>query len=417
MSPNVVTFIIVALATAGVVIRPGGLPEAVWAVAGAALLVVFGLLPVGEAIGGIARGTDVYLFLTGMMLLSELAREQGLFDWLAARAARAAGGSPTTLFTLIVAVGTVVTTFLSNDATAVVLTPAVAAAMRAINAKAPLPYLLACAFIANAASFVLPISNPANLVLYGSRTPPLLQWLPLYALPSALSILATYAVLRFALRRQLRQPIAADIEIPVLSACGHLAAWSIAATSAVLLVASALGLQLGLPTFFAGCATAVLVFLCSRSDPLIPIKNIAWGILPLVGGLFVMVQALERTGVIDAAGAVLGQAVAHSAVLAAWLSGAVLAVGSNLVNNLPAGLFAERAMAVAPVPEHVRAALLIGVNLGPNLSVTGSLATILWLRALRRDGYHVGAWTFFKLGVFVMPVALVLAIAGLFVFG
>jgi arsenical pump membrane protein len=357
------------------------------------------------------------LFLTGMMLLSELAREQGLFDWLAARATRAAGGSPTTLFTLILAVGTLVTTFLSNDATAVVLTPAVAAVMRAMNAKEPLPYLLACAFIANAASFVLPISNPANLVLYGSHTLPLLQWLPLYALPSALSILATYAVLRFAERRRLREPIAAEIEMPVLSACGQLTAWGIAATSVVLLAASAMGLQLGLPTFLAGCATAVLVFLCSRSDPLTPIKNIAWGILPLVAGLFVMVQALEQTGVTGAAAALLGKAVQGSAEVAAWLSGAIAAVGCNLVNNLPAGLVAERAMAVTPVPEHVRAALLIGVNLGPNLSVTGSLATILWLRALRRDGYHVSAWTFLKLGVFVMPAALVLAIAGVFAFG
>jgi arsenical pump membrane protein len=417
MNPNILTWIVVALATAGVVVRPYGLPEAVWAVAGAALLVVSGALPWREALLGIGRGTDVYLFLTGMMLLSELAREQGLFDWLAARATRAAGGSPTALFTLIVAVGTLVTTFLSNDATAVVLTPAVAAVMRAMNAKEPLPYLLACAFIANAASFVLPISNPANLVLYGSHTPPLLQWLPLYALPSALSILATYAVLRFAERRRLRQPIAAAIEIPVLSACGHLTAWSIAAMSVVLLAASAMGLQLGLPTFLAGCATAVLVFLCSRSDPLTPIKNIAWGILPLVAGLFVMVQGLEQTGVTGAAASLLRQAVQQSATTAAWLSGAVVAIGCNLVNNLPAGLVAERAMAVTPVPEHVRAALLIGVNLGPNLSVTGSLATILWLRALRRDGYHVSAWTFLRLGVFVMPSAFVLAICGLFAFG
>jgi len=416
MSPNILTWIVVALATAGVVVRPYGLPEAVWAVAGAALLVVSGALPWRDALLGIGRGSDVYLFLTGMMLLSELAREQGLFDWLAARATRAAGGSPTALFTLIVAVGTLVTTFLSNDATAVVLTPAVAAVTRAMNAKEPLPYLLACAFVANAASFVLPISNPANLVLYGSHTPPLLQWLPLYALPSALSILATYAVLRFAERRALRQPIAAVIEIPALSACGHLTAWSIAAMSVVLLAASAMGLQLGLPTFLAGCATAVLVFLCSRSDPRTPIKNIAWGILPLVAGLFVMVQALEATGVTGAAAALLGDTVRQSAATAAWLSGAVVAVGCNLVNNLPAGLVAERAMAATPVPEHVRAALLIGVNLGPNLSVTGSLATILWLRALRRDGYHVSAWTFLKLGVFVMPAAFVLAICGLFAF-
>src|SRR4029077_7099218 len=126
--------------------------------------------------------------------------EEGLFDWLAAVATSRAGGSPGRLFLLTYGVGTGVTIFLSNDATAVVLTPPVAAAVKAAKAKEPLPYLLICAFIANAASFVLPISNPANLVIYGSRMPPLLQWLPAYLLPSLVAIVATYLLLRFTQR-------------------------------------------------------------------------------------------------------------------------------------------------------------------------------------------------------------------------
>ena len=102
---------------------------------------------------------------------------------------------------------------------------------------------------------------------------------------------------------------------------------------------------------------------------------------------------------------------------AAWVSGVVLALGCNLANNLPAGLVAGRVVEIAKVPEHVRAAVLIGVDLGPNLSVTGSLATILWLTALRREGLRVTAWGFLKLGALVMPPALALAIAGAFAFG
>src|ERR1700674_3618300 len=126
------------------------------------------------------------------MLIAELARREGLFDWLAALAVEHARGSPQRLFMLVYGVGTIVTVFLSNDATAVVLTPAVAAAVKTAKAENPLPYLLVCAFIANAASFVLPISNPANLVIYDHHMPALLQWLPRYALPSAVSIVATY---------------------------------------------------------------------------------------------------------------------------------------------------------------------------------------------------------------------------------
>jgi arsenical pump membrane protein len=406
---------IAGIATAGVITRPFGWPEFVWAAGGALLLPLLGLLSPAEAWAGVTRGTDVYLFLTGMMLLAELARQEGLFDWLAARAASMARGSATRLFTLVFGVGIIVTTFLSNDATAVVLTPAVAAVVKAAEAEA-LPYLLICAFIANAASFVLPISNPANLVIYGSHMPPLLHWLPGYALPSALSIIATYAVLRWTQRAKLRQPVSSDIAIPALSAAGRMAAVGIAATAAVLLVSSGLGIQLGLPTFLAGAATARLVLTRSTCGPADIVKNISWGVLPLVAGLFVLVEALEKSGVTKALSGVLQNLVQHSDSLAAWAAGLALAFGCNLVNNLPAGLVAGRVVTLAHVPEAVRRAVLIGVDLGPNLSVTGSLATILWLTALRREGQSVSGWTFLKLGALVMPPALILALAGVWVF-
>src|SRR5947207_9821334 len=174
------------------------------------MLVALGLLPWTEAVGGILKWVDVYLFLVGMMLLAELARREGLLEWLAAHAVASARGSPLRLFTLVYAVGTVVTVFLSNDATAVVLTPAVYAAAKAAKAE-PLPYLFICAFIANAASFVLPISNPANLVVFGSHMPPLLSWLAQFGVPSVISIGATYVALRLTQRRFLRQEICRDV--------------------------------------------------------------------------------------------------------------------------------------------------------------------------------------------------------------
>ena len=152
-----------AVATVGLLFRPFRIPEYVWALGAAALLPLLGAVSLDMTWGAVAEGRDVYLFLVGMMVLAELARREGLFDWLALYAVRHARGSGRRLFDLVFLVGTLVTVFLSNDATAVVLTPAVYAACRAARAN-PLPYLFVCAFVANAASFVLPISNPANLV-------------------------------------------------------------------------------------------------------------------------------------------------------------------------------------------------------------------------------------------------------------
>jgi arsenical pump membrane protein len=410
---HIAIWIIAFLAIAGVITRPFKIPEAVWAVAGSVLLVVFGLILPSDGVAGITKGIDVYLFLTGMMLLAETAREEKLFDWLAAHATTLAKGSAGRLFLLIYLVGIVVTIFLSNDATAVVLTPAVAAAVKAAKVKNPLPYLLICAFIANAASFVLPISNPANLVIYGTHMPPLLQWLPQYILPSVFAIAVTYFMLRFTQKNALKENIETNIPIPVLPHGGKTAIIGIAATAIILLVSSALGIPLGLPTAITGVLTSAIVIIRAKKNPWVVIKGVSWSVIPLVAGLFVIVEALNKTGVIQTLTTMLYQNAAHSVNATTWGSGIVIAFACNLMNNLPAGLIAGNVVQAGHVPELIKSAILIGVDLGPNLSITGSLATILWLVAMRREGQSISAWAFIKLGSLIMTIALLFAIASL----
>ncbi len=393
---------------AGVLFRPKDWPEAVWACLGAFLLVVSGLLPLSQAGMAVAKGTDVYLFLTGMMLLSELARKEGVFDWLAGLAVAAARGSRARLFTLVYIVGVVVTVFLSNDATAVVLTPAVYAAVQKARTKA-LPYLLICAFIANAASFVLPISNPANLVVYGRNLPPLLPWLRTFLIPSLCSVVATYVALRWTVRKELEGSVEDGSEPAALSPQGRIAAWGILGTAAILIAASGFGLDLGLPT----CVSAILAVLVttresSRATGEIA-KGVSWSVIPFVAGLFVLVESLNHVGALAEVGGVL-QWCAEVPRLAGALTASFGIAGlSNVMNNLPSGLLAGGALQTVHVPPHVRDAVLIGVDLGPNLSVTGSLATVLWLIALRREGQQISAWQFLRTGIAVMPPALFLS--------
>jgi arsenical pump membrane protein len=403
---------IAAVAAGGVIVRPFGWPEALWAVLGAGALVLLALVPRPDALAAVARGNDVYLFLAGMMLLAELARREGLFDWLAAHAAEAAKGSSARLFSLVYAVGIAVTAFLSNDATAVVLTPAVYAAAKAARAE-PMPYLVACAFIANAASFVLPISNPANLVLYGNHVPALWPWLQQFALPSLLAIGATYAALRWLYRNELKARIATRVEVPPLSNGGRYTAYGLCFAAGALLLASAFEFQLGAPTFAAGALTALFVLVRNREAPWPLIGGVHWSVLPLVAGLFVLVAGLEKTGVVAFLSELLRMGFERSEQTTALAAGASLALASNLMNNLPAGLVAASAVAPLHAPGPVKGALLIGVDLGPNFSVTGSLATILWLFALRREGEHMGALEFLRIGMIATPPALILALAAL----
>ena len=324
----------------------------------------------------------------------------------------AAEGSQERLFALVYGVGVIVTALLSNDATAVVLTPAVYAAVK--KAGGPiLPYVFICAFVANAASFVLPISNPANLVIFGSSMPPLRMWLKVFALPSAVSIIATYAVLRLINRNELASSIRVVSDQNRLSGSGRLVAAGILITATVLILASTFGRALGLPT----CAAAVVVFAtvvaADRSAFLPVLRHISWGVIPLVAGLFVMVEASTTPE----------RWMWHGLDFRTWLPmgpGQQVSLHLSLRpqsatsrNNLPVGLLVSHVLPghVTPLTRH---AAVVGVDLGPNLSITGSLATILWLIALRRDGEVVTFGQFLKAGIAVTSPALALATCALF---
>ncbi|HET9099780.1 MAG TPA: arsenic transporter [Acidobacteriaceae bacterium] len=392
-------------------VRPKGITEAWWVGAGALLLVLFRLVSVRSAVSALAKGVDVYLFLSGMMVLSELAREEGVFGWVASIAAREARGSARRLFLLVYVVGTLVTTLLSNDATAVVLTPAVLAVVRRAGVK-PKPYLLICAMIANAASFVLPISNPANLVIFATHMPPLGSWLRTFFLPSLGSILVTLVLLFWISRRDLQCQPAPGSDIPELSPGGRVALAGLLLSCGVLLGASALGMALGGPTAVAALAVMLLVAYKDRGAPLRVVREVSWSILPLVGGLFVIVEAVAPTGLLRAAVDGLGRLSRLPEVPADLCAGFSVGLLSNAINNLPVGLISGSALQAASqiVPDGLRRAVLIGVDLGPNLSVTGSLATILWLIALRREGVEIGSLEFLKAGILIMPVALIVSL-------
>lgn len=402
-----------ALSILLMLIRPWNIPEAYWVGAGAVLLVLFHLIPLRQAGQAAAKGTDVYFFLIGMMLLSELAKENGVFDWVSSISVGAADGSSGRLFTLIYLAGTIVTICMSNDATAVVLTPAVLAAVRRAKAR-PLPFLFACAMIANAASFVLPISNPANLVVFHSGLPPLGRWLGSFLVPSVLSIAVTFFVLRWVFRKDLCEPVKSPPEKVELKGNGKLVLGGLGLVVIVLLVMSSLDRDLGLPTCIAALCVTFVVCLATRSNPLPLAKEISWATLGLVAALFVLVDAVESIGALRITQAALHRAEALGTITGPVVTAVFVAVGNNLVNNLPLGLIAGSTLTATHTHGLIASAVMIGVDLGPNLSVTGSLATILWLLALRKENIDVSAMDFLKVGAVAMPAALLASMAGAF---
>jgi len=293
------------------------------------------------------------------------------------------------------------------------LTPAVHSVAKSLKAK-PLPYLLICAFVANAASFALPVSNPANLVVFGAHMPSLGSWLSRFGLATVLSILATYVILRRHQRRSLTHTLCEEVALLPLTTEGRLAALGLLLTSVVLLGASVLNAHLGMPTLLCALACMSVIGVRRREMPWQVLRGIAWNVFPLLAGMFVLVQGLDQTGAIADLGLLLRDLVQASASWAGPVSGVVTALACNVVNNLPAGLIAGMVVNAGGLSTHIVDAILVGVDLGPNLSLTGSLATLLWLVTLRREGIHIGSLRFLSIGCVVMFPALLLALGGIF---
>jgi arsenical pump membrane protein len=403
--PTILIWTIALLSILGMLIRPRGVAEAYWVCGGALFLLIAGLVPLRQAGHAVYEGLDVYLFLAGMMILAELAREEGVFDWIANIAAARASASPQRLLALVYLAGVVVTALLSNDATAVVLTPAVLAVVRRAKANAK-PHLLACALVANAASFVFPISNPANLVVFGRAMPSLAVWLRIFVPPSIASIAVTFVCLRWLCRNDLQGTMEGHLTGFKLSTQGKLALAGLLISAAVLITASALERPLGAPTCLAAIFAMLVVARRNRSVPLKVAKGVSWSVLPLVAGLFVIVEALRNAGMLRLTFGGLQWLTQTRAVLAKFTAAFTAALLSNGMNNLSVGLVGGMALRHSGDTGVIPHAILLGVDLGPNLSVTGSLATILWLMALRRENVEITAWEFLKIGMLAMPLAL-----------
>ena len=346
----------------------------------------------------------MYLFLVGMMALAAYAQSAGVFDWIAAQAVRVAGASRIRLFALIYVAGVGTTALLSNDATIVALTPAAIDALRRYDA-APLPYVVACALVANAASFVLPISNPSNLLVFAGRMPTLGTWFATFALPSAAALTVTFGLAWWLFRNELRGA-AAHVDVTEARAPAALPVLLLLASAGVVIAVSALAGPLGAATFACGAIVTLVAAARDRATALTIARAISWNVVALTAALFAIVTALDEAG---------GFALTRSALewcahlVAPWpplATGFLVAIASNAINNLPVGLNLGETLPAMHATVQTAAAALIGANLGPNATVNGSLATLLWLGIVRRAGIAVPPFAFARIGLLATVPAL-----------
>jgi arsenical pump membrane protein len=397
-----------------VIIKPRHVPDWAASLGGGLLMVVLGILPVGDAIGQLSSAWNIFLFFLGLGLASAVVDEAGVFQLAAETAARWARGNQRRLLIGLYLVGTLVTAVLSNDATALLLTPvAVTLATRA--GVEPRPYVFACALVANAASFLLPVSNPSNLLLLGRVPLSLTAFLSHLLIPAFLALAVTLLSLLVVFRRELAEPSVLSTREHSATKRATAVALGVCALGAAYIVGAALDRPLGLVAFAGSVALIGLDAAFGGWAPRALARDVPWGIFPLFAGLVLLVGGAERVHLF----APLERAVQSSADLGAIgppVLVLALALLANTITNLPAALVTSSALgAVQAGVERTDlvSAAIIGVNLGPNLSTIGSLSTMLWLLLLRRRGIDLSVLDYLRVGTLVTGPALLAAAAGL----
>jgi len=407
--------LVIALATLVVVLtRPRGLNEGVAALGGAILMLLAHVVAPPAALHVLTTNWDVFLFFLGMLTVTGLAEQAGIFSWLATRAAVLSRGSKLRLFVNVFLLGVLISTFLTNDATALILTPVVYSVVRLLDLD-PLPYMFACTFIADTASLTLPVSNPINIVIgehFGLTTTGFLRYL---LAPSLLAILINIVIFTLLFRRRVTGRFDTSL-LGEEEAPAHPGFFRYAAIVLVILaVVFVAGGIVGVPAGVIAVAGAVLLLggaiALGALDARRFVRDFSWSIFPFVAGLFVVVRGIESVGLTKPIGKILTVG-GGNAVVAALVSTGVSAVGTNLINNVPMALVLNTAVsATGNIHNAVGHALvygsLLGCDLGPNLTTTGSLSTMLWLLLLRQRGLQVSSLQYLRLGLIVTPLMLV----------
>ncbi len=399
-----------------VVTRPKRLPEALSTAVGALLMVVTFIVPLPSALHSLLAQWNVFLFFFGMMLIAAIADLAGFFDWAGSLAAAASRGSGRLLLLNVFVVGILISTFLSNDATALILTPVVYTIVTRLGLPV-LPYLFATTFIADTASMTLPISNPINILMIERVKPSFGAYASHLVLASLLVIVVNVAVFAFVFRRTTARRFRFDWRAALKEAVPdprffRSTGIGLAVIAGLYITGSAERWPLGLVATTGGLGLALMARLHGRlAIPRIR-QHVNGSLFLFISGLFILIRGVEDTGL---TAALIGGLVhlVHGPVTAVVVGIVGTAIGANLINNVPmmlvvlSGLPGTHLAAGAQQPFVFGS--LVGADLGPNLTPVGSLSTMLWLLIVRRRGIDVSTLDYLRLGALATPGMLLVA--------
>ena len=401
--------LLVALVLVFAIVRPRGLPEIVIAGPAAVVVLLTGVVTLDEARDELASMAPTVVFLVAVLVLAHAADALGVFRWVSQILQQKSLADPHRLLIYVFGAAALTTAVLSLDATVVLLTPAVIAAARSIGASTR-PHSYASAHLSNSASTLLPVSNLTNLIAFAATGLTFLHFTALMALPWVVTIAVEYLIFRLFFRSELARGDSAEPPVAARSAPAPILPLTVIGMTLLgFAVSGFFGIE---PAWIAVVGASVLGAIALARHRTTAAKMLYAADLWFCA--FVLVLGIIVAGVANGpVGEWIAQILPGDTSYGSLLFvAAVAAVASNLVNNLPATLLMIAALGTAAPPALVLA-MLIGVNLGPNLTYVGSLATMLWRRVATSAGAPPTLATFTLLGGITTPLTLLAAVSAL----
>src|SRR5579884_3104575 len=414
---SVLTIGVLILTIVILVTRPGEVNEGLAAMAAASAVLLLGTATLSDVWAAASQTAGILVFLLAMMAVALVAEEAGCFDWAANQAVALSRGRGHLLFLNLYLLGALVTVFLSLDVTAIMIAPVVCVLVSRWRLSA-IPYVMGCAFVANTASMFLPVSNLTNMLVYSLLHVPFWAFVRWMTIPNLLAmivnLLVFFALFRREIPRHFSLPDSEASSQPEIVGL-RVAGLGLGTVVVGLVVVGALGLPLYLPAVLGALVLAPIALVRRDLTTERLLQGVAWSLPLFVVGMYTVVVAADRYGLHEIWKGLLAGSAGLSSFPGLLIIAFGTAVGANLVNNIPMSLVAIAALGSAPAAVAQRPALasLIGTNVGPNVTVFGSLATMLVMYAANRRGFKVNPIEYLKIGLLTTPLMILASTLGL----
>lgn len=400
-----------------IMVRPWKLNEATGALLGALLMSLF-LKPhhILEALGfsteygaPLVATWNVVLILIELMVISTFLDDYGFFEYCAVKAMHLAGGDKEKLFIYTYAVTCFITALTSNDISILTFTPIILKFCRraGLNAK---PFMYSFFFAANIASMFLYIGNLTNIIIGDAFKLGYFDFTVYMFLPTMTAIIVNFVIFYCMFKDEVRgtYPISCDGNARELIRNRPMV---IVGLGVLVLVLIGCGFAnwLNLPLSVVTTIGTLAIYIAERK-PVMRTRRISWRVVVFVLSLFIVVKGLEVSGVNAIFGGVILSIVDQNPVYATFFISMASAFLCNLVNNIPMTvMMVPITSSIATTPKMALAmaySLVIGSNLGANITITGALAGILWLECAKSEKWSTGMSEFIKMGLIVTPVVI-----------